>query len=157
MADPTASRHAPEVFRSGVDLRIVFVILLGTVGALAAVMAAPSTNAGLGKDAAIVIAATVAALVLGLFWWTYRSTAYTLHDDTLDVRCGGLHWRVACRDITRVEFTNSVRSAPALSLRRLRVCYGESGGLVISPRDREAFIEALRRRVPGMGVGQSDS
>ncbi len=141
-----------QVFRSRVDLWLVLVALVASVGGLAVAMASPSTNAGLGRGVGIGITGGTGLLVVLLFWWTYRSTAYTLDDDTLDVRCGGLHWHVACRDITRVEYSGNVLSAPALSLRRLKVCYGKSGWLLISPQDREAFIAALQRRVPGLVV-----
>jgi hypothetical protein len=147
MADPTSSRQAPEVFRSRVDLWLVAVALVVAVGGLAVAMTVPSTNAGLGKDAGVAIGAAAAVLVLLLFWWTYRTTVYTLDDDALDVRCAGLHRRVAYRDITGVQYSTDASSAPALSLRRLKVCYGRDDGLLISPRDREAFIAALQRRL----------
>ena len=140
------------MFRSRVDPWLVLVALVATVGGLAVAMVSPSSNAGLGKSVGIAIAGIAALLVLLLFWWSSRSTSYTLDEDTLDVRSAGLHWHIACRDITRVEYSSNPLSSPALSLRRLKVCYGKHGWLLISPQDREAFIAALQRRVPGLAV-----
>ncbi len=152
MADHTVPAPSAEIFRSRVDVWLVVVVLVATVGGLAAAMVIPSTNAGLGKGPGLLIAGVAALLVLALFWWSYRSTAYILNDHALDVRCAGLHWQIPCRDITRVAYSRSPLSAPALSMRRLRVYYGTYGWLLISPRDREAFIASLQRRVPGLTV-----
>ena len=61
-------------------------------------------------------------------------------------------WHIAYRDITSVRLSHNPLSAPALSLRRLEIRYGKHAWVLISPRDRDAFIASLRRRVPGLEV-----
>jgi Bacterial PH domain len=152
MAHPHRSGSPVEIFHSGVDPWLIAVVLLATLGSLGVAMVVPSTRGGLSREVGIAIAGGTAGLVLLLFYWSYRTTTYVLDVDSLRVRCAGLRWQIAYRDVRRVEFSNSALSAPALSLRRLKVCYGAAGSLVISPDDREAFIAALQRRVPGLEV-----
>lgn len=64
----------------------------------------------------------------------------------LVIRSGLVRWRIAYADITGVEPSRSLWSAPALSLRRVGVRYAGRFQLV-SPRDRERFITALNGRV----------
>lgn len=82
----------------------------------------------------------------------YRTTDYALSDDSLFVRCGPLNWHIAYRDITSISRTFNPMSSAALSLRRLQIRYGKWAVILISPPDREAFIVALKRRVPGLVV-----
>jgi hypothetical protein len=57
---------------------------------------------------------------------------------------------VLLANIQRVRQSNSLLSAPALSLRRLEL-EGKSGvQAVISPDDLDGFLVALKARVPGV-------
>lgn len=141
-----------EVFRSRVDTWLVVMIVGITVVPLVILMTGQSSRAALGAGAAVIIVVASVALVLLLFAWTYRSTSYTLTDAALIVRCGLLNWHVAYRDITGVAKTSNPRSSAALSLQRLEIRYGNRGYVLISPPDRDAFLVALRRRVPDLVV-----
>jgi membrane protein YdbS with pleckstrin-like domain len=150
---PDAAAPLPdEVFRSRVDLWLVVLIVAITIVPLVILMTVQPSRADLGTRPAMIIAVASMALVLLFFGWTYRTTSYTLTDDALFVRCGPLNWHVAYRDIASVERTFNPMSSAALSLRRLEIRYGKRGFVLISPPDREAFIEALRRRVPNLEV-----
>lgn len=83
-------------------------------------------------------------LIAGIFTLPCR---YTLAADHLLIRCGVIRRRIPYSAITRVEPSSSLMSAPALSLRRLEVKHAR-GAQLISPRDRSAFIAALRERAP---------
>lgn len=87
-------------------------------------------------------------LALGVAFpiWVLVSTRYVLSRDRLDVHCGPFRWRIALRDITRVEPSRSTLSGPALSLDRLRIDYGGARSIVISPRERETFVRVLEER-----------
>lgn len=79
--------------------------------------------------------------------WLLAGTKYTLNPGILTVQSGPMRWHVPIRDITSITITESVLSAPALSLNRLRISYGANGCIMISPRNRKKFldeIEALR-------------
>jgi hypothetical protein len=71
---------------------------------------------------------------------------YTLTDAQLVIRSGLIRQRIAYRDITAIEPSRSPWAAPALSLRRVKVSFSGRFQLV-SPRERERFIDDLRGRV----------
>lgn len=71
---------------------------------------------------------------------------YELHDSHLLIRCGMIRQRIAYADITDIAPSRSMASAPALSLRRVKISFAKSSQLV-SPRDRDAFMLSLRQRV----------
>ena len=80
--------------------------------------------------------------------WLFMSTIYTLDTNLLIVRSGFLSWRIPIREISSITPTHSVWSSPALSLDRLRIDHGKNRTLMISPRNREKFlqdVEMLRR------------
>jgi len=72
--------------------------------------------------------------------------SYSLEADHLFIRCGFIRRRIPYSQIHRIEPSSNPLSAPALSLRRVKIAYGRSFQLV-SPRERERFIEELGQRV----------
>jgi hypothetical protein len=102
---------------------------------------APQRSAGV-----LALLACILALGVGLPAWILTSTYYVLHDDRLDARCGPFRWRVPLREITRIEPSRTPLSGPALSLDRLRIDYRRGEWIVVSPRNREAFVRALEAR-----------
>jgi hypothetical protein len=80
--------------------------------------------------------------------WVWQATDYTLASDHLYVRCGPLHWTVPYAHITEIAPSWAAWSAPALSLRRLRIHYGAGLSLLISPVERERFLRMLLGRCP---------
>lgn len=89
---------------------------------------------------AIVVGLLGATLVL----WVLCGTDSRVHAGELHVRSGPFRWRVPVAQIRAVEPTRSPLSSPALSLNRLRIRYGDSKAVMVSPADREGFFEALR-------------
>lgn len=71
---------------------------------------------------------------------------YTLDDDKLTIRCGLMTTEIPLETIETVEPSRSLWSAPALSLRRVKIVHGPDYAL-ISPREREQFIGDLRAAV----------
>jgi hypothetical protein len=47
--------------------------------------------------------------------------------------------------IARIVPSNSLESAPALSLTRLRIDYGVGKSILVSPADQQAFLRAIER------------
>lgn len=92
-------------------------------------------------------AVAIAVLTLGVIVAVTVPCRYTLTADDLLIRCGLIRQRIPLRTISRVEPSSSIVSAPALSLRRLKVSYGRRAQY-ISPRDRAGFIAELTRRAP---------
>jgi hypothetical protein len=73
---------------------------------------------------------------------------YTLLADALSIRCGVICYQIPLSEIQRVEKSASLRSGPALSLRRVLVVT-EKRGYLLSPKDREAFMADINRVIGG--------
>ncbi len=87
------------------------------------------------------------SILIVLVPWVLWGTYYVVKEGTLNVRSGPFRWRINIADIHRVRSSRSPLSSPALSLDRLRIEYGESRHILVSPEDQEAFIKALGRAV----------
>jgi hypothetical protein len=77
---------------------------------------------------------------------------YTLTDESLKIRSGLLEDEVPLREIKGAEKSGSLWSAPALSLRRVKITLA-SGSRIISPKDRDGFIADLHARLRQVGQG----
>ncbi|KQO23521.1 PH domain-containing protein [Acidovorax sp. Leaf78] len=110
-------------------------------------------NAGVLHDKTMLsLIAVVFALTLVLPLWLLLDTSYTLTAEELLVRSGPLRWRIALGDVREVLPSRSWASSPALSLDRLRIRYGQGRSILISPREKQRFIDALRERCPSVLV-----
>ena len=74
---------------------------------------------------------------------------YSLSEDRLFVKNGFSTQSIPLKDITHITPTNSMLSAPALSLDRIEIRY-EGGSIVISPKDKDGFYRAIQERVPAL-------
>lgn len=130
---------ASITFPSKVDTWLALALLAGVGAAIVGVLAAGS-----------VLPWPVALVVLGLGCvlpvWLLVSTRYTLDDDKLVVRSGPFRWRVPIREIKSVTPTRCALSSPALSLDRLRIEYGDSRSIMVSPKNRGGFLLELEAR-----------
>jgi len=86
-------------------------------------------------------------LLTAFMRWLFVSTVYTVTDQGLRVRSGPLNRWVDGRAIDCVRPTNTILSAPALSLDRLEIT-GAFGCVVVSPSDKRGFVSALKRIAP---------
>lgn len=75
--------------------------------------------------------------------WLLSTTRYTIDEESLLVNSGPFRWRVPLAEINGVTPSRSVLSAPALSLNRLRVDYGNNRYLLLSPVNRDDFVRCL--------------
>jgi Bacterial PH domain len=91
----------------------------------------------------------VAASVLVVYASAVFPTNYELALDALKVRSGLIRTSIPYQEIRQAHVSRSWLSAPALSLDRLGITYGDSRTLV-SPRDRAAFFRDLSAHAPGL-------
>ncbi len=89
------------------------------------------------------VAFLIAGIGAGLPLWLLLSTDYTLDSRHLRIKSGPFKWRVAIADIASIAPTSNPLSSPALSLDRLRIDYGLGSTIMISPRNKEQFIQEL--------------
>ncbi len=90
----------------------------------------------------------LAALLIGLFGpvvplWLLFSTRYIVADNRLRVRAGPFSWVIPLDEITSVQPSRNPLSSPALSLDRLVIRYGRGHSLMVSPREKDAFLRAI--------------
>ena len=81
--------------------------------------------------------------VLALFAWILLTTDYTVTEDELRIRCGPRRIRIRRRDIHSINSSRNPIASPALSMDRLEIHYGENKHVLVSPKNRNAFCEAL--------------
>ena len=85
----------------------------------------------------------LAIAVIGLIVWLMIGTHYTVDRGILRVASGPFRWKVPIDQISSVEATKSPLSSPALSLDRMRICYGKNRRIMISPADKAGFLNAI--------------
>lgn len=74
----------------------------------------------------------------------FLNTRYTLDQGMLDIRCGFLYRKVIdVARIRKISETNTLMSSPALSLDRLELHLYKASSVVISPKNKDEFIEAM--------------
>lgn len=142
---PTLALTSPRletVYRSRVDRGTILIVVASSlaIGSLSAYFAV------IGDIGMVVV--TLPALIAGagVPLWLLTTTHYVLSDSRLIVRSGPLRWEVPLEDITGIEPTRSPLAAPALSIDRIRICYGRGKAILISPRRRERFLCDLEAR-----------
>ena len=141
MTDP--GDRAEERFVTKRDLWLTLVIWGAVL--LCAASAYRLYSEGGGLLAHFVAVQLIAIVPLGLYM--LYGTHYTLSDDRLLVRSGVLKWSIRLQAITRIQPSRDIRSSPACSLDRLLIVYAGGQRLLISPRDKDGFIDAILARV----------
>jgi membrane protein YdbS with pleckstrin-like domain len=94
------------------------------------------------------VSLTVVLLEVGLILWRFVPCKYVLEAEHLLIRSGLAAQRIPYRDITGIEMSSSFLAAPALSLQRVKISFGPRYQFqLVSPRERELFVEWLQQRV----------
>ncbi len=72
---------------------------------------------------------------------------YELDDEKLVIFMGPIrHKTIGIQSIKKMELSNNPLSSPAASLKRIAIHYNKWGYVLISPKNREAFMEDVRDR-----------
>jgi len=128
-------------YLSGIDLWLA-VVLIGMPLTVVTIGAFLLTKA-VGPGAIVISAGIVVGLLIKAF---AIPCVYTLADESLTIKCGLLEEKVPLRAIRTVERSASAWSAPALSLKRVKITL-DNGWRLISPKDRDGFIADLNARL----------
>jgi hypothetical protein len=139
--DPSSS--SVLIFPSKVDRWILWLMAVPLIFSVAAVTSALLAHPPLS---AAILMVSLEVAVLGFITLTFKSTRYLVGDRELIIRSGPFRWRIAIDGIESVVPSRNPLSSPALSLDRLEIRYGSGRRLLISPQDREGFLEALMAR-----------
>lgn len=128
-------------YTTAIDAWIVVVTLAAIGFALAeAIVVFPAS------PSAAFLSMTIVVLVAGFVGAFSYPCEYLLETDHLLIRAGFARWRIPYARISAIAPSRSLWAGPALSLRRVKIDYGRRFVLV-SPRDREGFMAALRARI----------
>ena len=120
-------------------------LVLAAAGGIAAALLGGFSTVETNPEESI-FAFGLAAFMVALTFLVGVPCRYTLASDHLLIQSGVVRWRIPYVDITDVVPSRSLWAAPAMSLRRVKVSFRGRFQLV-SPRDRERFIDELRARV----------
>ncbi|MCH9648788.1 MAG: PH domain-containing protein [Deltaproteobacteria bacterium] len=82
---------------------------------------------------------------LGLPVWLLFSTHYQVSGEMLQIKSGPFSWSVPLAEIRSMAPSRSAFSAPALSLDRIEIVYGEGKRILISPAKKEEFLRAVEK------------
>ncbi len=86
-------------------------------------------------------------VILALVSWLWFGTRYLIKGDKLVAWAGFIPYPpVAIQKIIRIKPTRSFIAAPACSMDRLLVQYGTSDYIIVSPKDKQGFVQALLAR-----------
>lgn len=88
--------------------------------------------------------------VTGLLLWIWFTTYYVIERNSLVVRSAFIHKIIPVYEIKSIRRTFNPLSSPALSLDRLEIQYGNGKMVLISPENREKFLEALKKMNPSI-------
>ncbi|MEM7064729.1 MAG: PH domain-containing protein [Cyanobacteria bacterium P01_B01_bin.77] len=126
-----------QVFSSKVDTWL-FVIIVAV-----AMLSGISAISLLATERNYLMALITLALGAGLPMWILLSTKYVIIEEELRVRSGPFRWTVSIPSISSVQSTHNPLSSPALSLDRLEIRYGSNRSILVSPKHRSRFIQAI--------------
>ncbi|MCG9491355.1 PH domain-containing protein [Acinetobacter pittii] len=90
------------------------------------------------------------SLIILIIWLPIFNTYYVVENNTLIIKSLVFRWKININDITQIEPTHNPLSSPALSLDRLKIYYmknGEVTSVMISPKDKETFLQAINKRL----------
>ena len=141
------------VFTSKIDLWLAFLILgSGLLLILVPVWEWIYNDSSTRRILFISLLTIPGAILLLLIFFNIK---YSLSEDELFVKNGFSTQSIPLKDITHIIPTNSMLSAPALSLDRIEIKY-KGGSIVISPKDKEGFYRAIQERVPALETDGDD-
>ena len=131
------------LFPSKVDR---WILLLAAVPLSASVVAVGSALLSNPPPGAVALMVGLEVALLGFLVLTFRSTRYEVTSREVIARFGPFRWRIAIEGIESIHPSRSPISSPALSLNRLEIRYDGGRALLVSPKDREGFLEAIVAR-----------
>lgn len=95
----------------------------------------------------------LSALFLFLILHLIFTTKYVLDNETLNIKSGFLYnLTIDIKTIRKVLEAHNLVSAPAISIDRLEIFYNKFDSILISPKEKTAFIDRLLELNPDIEV-----
>jgi len=137
-------------FPSKRDLWLSLLVWIPLLGVMIPIVLIPFKN-GQFDPISIFIFVPVVAFVA----WIWFGTGYRVTDDELKIKSGPIRLTIPLEVITNIESTRNPISSPALSMDRLEIKYGEGKLAIISPLDKEGFINLIIRKYPKVTINEN--
>ena len=131
------------LFKSAVDWWFYLVAFGIPIIVMGSIVAAIAATTGSSNIIAMAVVLVVLAGICSLPIWLLLSTGYRVDSGNLVVRSGPVSWVIPLDEIQSVRPSRSLLSSPALSINRIEIDYGTSQHILISPKDSQAFLEAI--------------
>jgi hypothetical protein len=132
------SKNSAQTYYSKVSYPLLGFIFLVFFGPLIPV----GSKRGIDQSFVFVVLGLV--IFYGLILHLFYSTKYVIQGDQLKVFSGFIRFKpIDIQAIKKIEKTFNIISAPAASLDRIEVSYGRFDSLIISPKDKAGFAQAL--------------
>jgi hypothetical protein len=129
--------------KSKVDLILILPIFL----IFALTIALSSVN-----DPAMIVTLLIVLVFLMLTFYTIR---YKIDETTLKINCFGIVFKkIPIADIKSIADTNSMLSSPAASRHRLDISVPRHGSVLVSPINKDKFIQDLLSVNPDIVVNR---
>ena len=92
-------------------------------------------------------------VVISYVIYSFSTTVYSIEGDKLKIKCGYFfNFLIEIKDIKKISETFNIISSPALSFNRLEILYNKFDTLLISPKDKIRFLEAVKRINPEIKI-----
>jgi hypothetical protein len=131
-----------EKFKSKIDLWfIVFLVLI--FGAILVRLAFDQNWFGF----------SFILLVVTFIIYMFSTTFYAIENKKLFIKCGlFFNLSIEIGNIKKISDSYNIISSPALSFDRLEILYNKYDTILISPKDKRRFIEALTEANPQIEI-----
>ena len=126
-----------KVFKSKIDWWLVVLVLV--------IFGYPIIDGILSKE---YVLSLVFGLILLVFYFLSKTIRYKIDSENLII----WNTKINIHSIRKIYRTNNPLSSPALSLDRIAVVYNAYDEVLISPREREEFIQELLKINPNIEV-----
>jgi hypothetical protein len=87
-----------------------------------------------------------------LFVWSWFTMKYIVEEEVIFIKSGPIKKRIFIQDIKKISNTKNPLAAYALSFDRLEILYGSYETEIISPKDKEQFINLVKSKNPHIKI-----
>ncbi|MBB4803010.1 hypothetical protein HNP37_003085 [Flavobacterium nitrogenifigens] len=129
-------------YRTKIDLSIILFLSVILGGTLVKLLIENNWNAS-----------TILILQIAFIVHLFSSTFYTIKGNKLLIKSSFLvHTSFDISSIAKISETNNVMSAPAFSFDRLKILDNKNNSVMISPKDKKGFIDAIKKINPEVEI-----
>lgn len=92
-------------------------------------------------------------LVIAFVFHLFINTFYIIESKSLIIKSGFFVLiKIDIQSIRKISETNNILSSPALSLDRIEIIYNKFDTVLISPKEKKGFIEAIQKINPEVEI-----